>query len=113
MKPVVKVYIHSEDGEKFFGLGPLLLLRHTKKTGSLRQAAIDMNMAYTKATKLIKTAEQNFGFKLIESKTGGKNGGGSTITKQAEVLIEQYEKMCSEIDDFANKKFLDFCEQST
>ncbi len=105
MKALVKIYYCMNDGEKFFGYGPCLLLREVEKTGSLRKAAINMNMAYTKALKLIKTAESALEEKLIVSNTGGKNGGGSQITKQAEVLIEEYEKFKQDVDTYAKCRF--------
>ncbi len=105
MKALVKIYYCSNDGEKFFGYGPCLLLKQVQKTGSLRKAAINMNMAYTKALKLIKAAESNLGTKLIITSTGGKGGGGSEITKQAEVLIEQYEKFKCDVDAYTKCRF--------
>ncbi len=105
MKPLVKTYLCNSDSEKFFGFGPYLLLKETEKTGSLRKAATSMDMAYTKALKLIKTAEINLNFKLIETTTGGKGGGGSILTKEATELILNYEQFKREIDEYTQIRF--------
>ena len=49
MRPVIRVYLYDENGERFFGEGPLRLLHAVEETGSLRSAAQSMEMAYTKA----------------------------------------------------------------
>lgn len=91
MKEATKVYLLSDNGQKFFGEGPCRLLRAVEKTGSLRSAALSMNMAYTKAVKLIKQAETAMGYPLTERVTGGKNGGGSCLTPEGKELLQKYE----------------------
>jgi molybdate transport system regulatory protein len=90
MESVIKVYIYDGD-EKFFGEGPLKLLKGIDKLHSLRAAANEMGMAYTKAFRLIKTAEEHLGFALTQKHIGGTHGGGSTLTDQAREFIEKYE----------------------
>ena len=53
MRPVIRVYLYDENGERFFGEGPLRLLHAVEETGSLRSAALSMEMAYTKALHLL------------------------------------------------------------
>lgn len=91
MKPVTKIIFTDDNGIKFFGEGPLRLLRSVEKTGSLRAAAIEMEMAYSKASKLIKQAEKNLGFSLTTRSTGGKDGGGSVLTPEGKHWLQQYE----------------------
>ena len=40
MRAVTKIQFTDDDGNKFFGEGPLRLLRCVERTGSLRAAAI-------------------------------------------------------------------------
>lgn len=49
-----------------------------------------MNMAYSKAWKMLKGAEKEWGFALTDREAGGKDGGGSRLTPQAKGLIEAY-----------------------
>ena len=91
MKPVTKILFTDDNGIKFFGEGPCRLLRYVEKTGSLRAAAMEMEMAYSKASKILKQAENNLGFPLTTRSAGGKDGGGSTLTPQGKQLLRQYE----------------------
>ena len=91
MKPVTKILFTDDNGIKFFGEGPLRLLRSVEKTGSLRAAAMEMEMAYSKASKLLKQAEANLGFALTTRSTGGKDGGGSVLTPEGKRWLRQYE----------------------
>lgn len=91
MKPVTKIQLFDEEGEKFFGEGPCRLLQLVEKTGSLRCAASSMEMAYSKALKLIKQAEEALGFPLTQRSVGGKDGGGSTLTPEGRAFLRQYE----------------------
>lgn len=91
MKAVTKIVFTDDNGIKFFGEGPCQLLRGVEKTGSLRAAAMEMNMAYSKATKLMKQAESSLGFPLTTRCTGGKDGGGSVLTIEGAQWLRQYE----------------------
>ena len=91
MKPVTKITFTDDNGIKFFGEGPLCLLRCVEKTGSLRAAAMEMGMAYSKANKILKQAETTLGFQLTARSTGGKDGGGSVLTPEGKQWLQQYE----------------------
>lgn len=102
-KSVLTVRIFN-DG-KCFGPGVAELLRRVESEKSLRAAAISMAMAYSKAWTVIKTAESKLGFKLLVSTTGGKNGGGATLSPEASKLLAAYEEYCSAIRTFADNEF--------
>ena len=91
MKVQTKIIFLDENNNKFFGEGPARLLRAIEEYGSLRTAALSMNMAYTKALKILKNAEITLGFPLTERTTGGKTGGGSKLTPEGKELLIRYE----------------------
>ena len=91
MRAVKKIKFTDDAGNKIFGEGPLRLLRSVERTGSLRAAAIEMEMAYSKAIRLLKQAEANLGFSLTQRSTGGKDGGGSVLTPEGQRWLRQYE----------------------
>ena len=91
MKPVTKIQLFDENGEKFFGEGPCRLLEQVEQTGSLRCAAASMEMAYSKALKLVKQAEEALGFPLTQRSVGGRDGGGSTLTPEGREFLHKYE----------------------
>ena len=62
MEARTKIIFVDENGDKFFGEGPYQLLLGVERTGSLRCAAMEMGMAYSKAMKLVRHAEAALGF---------------------------------------------------
>ena len=102
-KPVVSLRIFGED--KCFGPGVAQLLRRVEEKSSLRAAAISMGMAYSKAWTIIKTAEKELGFDLLVSTTGGKNGGGASLSQQALSLLAAYEQYCIDVRKYAQEEF--------
>lgn len=91
MKAVTKITFTDDNGIKFFGEGPCRLLRCVEKNGSLRAAAMEMEMAYSKASKILKQAEEKLGFSLTTRTAGGKDGGGSVLTPEGRQLLLRYE----------------------
>jgi len=108
MKAVTKITFFDDQQEKFFGEGPCRLLHLVEETGSLRSAANSIGMAYTKALKLIKTAEKTLGFPLTERTTGGKDGGGSTLTPEGKEWLSRYEAYRDACVQANSKLYLDF-----
>ena len=76
--------------DKFFGPGVVQLLHTVDETASLRTAAAQMKMAYSKAWKMISRAEKNLGYALLITKTGGKHGGGAQLTLEAKALLTKF-----------------------
>ena len=99
----VKVQIYRE--EKCFGPGPMQLLRGIERTGSLKQAAEGMGMAYSKAWNMVKRLEQEWGFPLLERSTGGAKGGGSLLTAEGQNLLLRYSRMLKEVETAADAAF--------
>ena len=91
MKAITKITLYDDQGNKFFGEGPARLLRAIEEHGSLRAAANSMDMAYTKALKILSNAESALGFSLTTRAAGGKAGGGSYLTPEGKEWLERYE----------------------
>jgi len=89
----------------FFGPGVVTLLEFTKELESLNAAAGKMNLSYSKANRMIKDAEEALGFKLLDRKIGGANGGGSTLTLECIGFLEQYFVFEKEINTFSKEIF--------
>ncbi len=84
-------------GEKCFGPGVARLLRLVGELHSLRAAAASMGMAYSKAWRITRECEQALGFPLLISITGGKNGGGATLTPEALDMLRRYDAFLSDL----------------
>ena len=106
LKCVVTVRIYGQC--KCFGPGVAELLEHVDASHSLRQATLRMNMAYSKAWRMLKTAEENLGFSLLCSTTGGLGGGGATLTEAGRRLLTSYRALESAVSAYADEAFLEF-----
>jgi len=94
----------KKDGKKVFGEGPRAILKQVEEQGSLRQAAINLNMSYSKAWGTIKMLEENLGFRIIEKSIGGFKGGGSLLTPEGKYLLSSFEKLDKEVEEFLKDK---------
>jgi molybdate transport system regulatory protein len=108
MKVVTKLTFLDEEGEKFFGEGPAELLHRIEEKGSLRAASRSMNMAYTKALKMMKKAEETLGYALTERSVGGKDGGGSVLTKNGKEWLIRYETYRDACMEANRRLYLEF-----
>ena len=111
MDVITRITFLDENGEKFFGEGPARLLHGVEEKGSLRAAALSMEMAYTKALNMIKHAEKTLGFPLVIRTTGGKSGGGSYLTREGKEWLETYESYRSACLQANSKLYLEFFPQ--
>ena len=103
LRPVLSVRIFAE--EKCFGPGIAALLTRVREQHSLRAAAMSMGMAYSTAWTILKASEAGLGFKLLYSTTGGKHGGGATLTPEAESLLAAYESYCAALKVYGAELF--------
>jgi molybdate transport system regulatory protein len=69
-----------------------------ESTGSLRKAASDMGMAYSKAWLIVRRAESHLGFELLERQAGGRGGGGSVVSAQGKWLVRAFGELMADAD---------------
>ena len=103
LHPVLSIRLFRE--EKCFGVGIAQLLRGVQIHHSLRAAAMEMGMAYSKAWTIMRHCESQLGFPLLHSTTGGRHGGGTSLTPEAERLLETYERYCEKLRQAAETLF--------
>ena len=101
----VTLRLYSDDDQRCFGPGIATLLERVREHRSLRAGAASMEMAYSKAWRIIRTAEGVFGCKLLSSTIGGPHGGGAVLTPEAEQLLAAYESYCADVTAYAQGKF--------
>lgn len=87
------------EGVRFFGPGPARLLRLVAETHSLHKAAGVMKMSYTKAWHIVNDIEKALGKPVLVRTRGGRDGGGSTLTKDGEALLRAYDGFVQAIED--------------
>lgn len=90
---------------KCFGPGLATLLTLVRERHSLRAAAAEMGMAYSKAWRILRDSEQALGFPLLDSTTGGKHGGGAALTDEGAAILADYERFCRELKSQGDELF--------
>jgi molybdate transport system regulatory protein len=84
-----------------FGKGIATLLRGVEQCGSLNASAKKIRMAYSKAWRIVKETEAEFGFNLID-----RNGArGSELTSEGKKLLDAYEELEKLGGDYLSEKF--------
>ena len=101
----VNLSVRLFSDRKCFGPGVAMLLHRVEELRSLRAAAMSMEMAYSKAWKIIRMSEEGLGFRLLDSTTGGKNGGGAVLTERARKMLAAYDDYCAELRAWATQRF--------
>lgn len=99
------IRLYTDDNRRCFGPGIATLLERVREHRSLRSAAASMEMAYSKAWRIIRTAEEVFGCKMLRSTTGGRNGGGAVLTPEAERLLAAYRQYQAGVERYAQAQF--------
>lgn len=106
MKMEIKSKLWIEvDGKPVFGRGRRFLLEAIDKYGSINQAAKNINISYRKAWGYVEAMEDRLGFRLIERRTGGRNGGGATLTADAREFLTKYEALEKGIREIVDNRF--------
>ncbi len=102
--------ICDENGQRFMGPGPYTLLRGVERYGSIRKAALNLNMSYAKAHRVLSTLEKELGIKLMKKFIGGHDHGGAELTEGAFLLLRHYEAMVEKINEAAQGPWHDFLQ---
>lgn len=105
LRLTVTLRLLDREGQRRFGPGVAALLEEVREKRSLRAAAGAMGMAYSKAWRIVRSAEEAFGYKLLDSTIGGRNGGGAALTEEAEALLSAYRALRDEVGAYAQKRF--------
>lgn len=103
----VKLYLESDKG-KFMGIGVLWLLEKVKACGSLRSAASELGISYSKAFRMVQNLETELGVEVLERKRGGMQRSGASLTKFGEDFICLYDTFQRECKVLLDKPFYDF-----
>lgn len=105
LRLAVTLRLLDGEGQRRFGPGVAALLTQVREKRSLRAAAGSMGMAYSKAWRIVRAAEEALGRKLLRSTVGGRNGGGAELTEEAEALLAAYQALRDEVSDYAQRRF--------
>lgn len=88
------------------GPGKIDLLRQVGETRSIAAAARALGVPYKRAWLLIDSLNQGFGRPVVETATGGKGGGGASLTTLGQQLVERYDALETSLNANAGKELL-------
>jgi len=106
----VKIYLENED-DKFMGIGVLWLLQKIAECGSLRAAALNLGISYSKAFKMIENLEKALGHEVLSRKRGGATRAGASITPYGLAFINLYDDFQRECKEMLTAPFEEFCKK--
>ena len=108
LRPVLHMQLEQERG--FFSERVKLLLFLIADTHNMRTSCQYSGIAGSKAWDMINKLEQNLGYQVVERRRGGKTGGGTVLTSQAEEFLFAYqsfeEYICKIAQEEYQKRFI-------
>ncbi len=96
-------FLLTKNGKNFLGPGKIELLHMIEKTGSMNAAAKEMKMSYKAAWERMNSMNLLADEPILERQTGGKGGGGTTLTSYGKELIKTYERLDELHRQFINR----------
>ena len=85
----IRLHLHLEPSHSL-GPGKARLLELVRDLGSISAAAREMDMAYRHAWVLIDDLNRCFGGAVVETRKGGRSGGGARLTPLGEEVVRRF-----------------------
>ena len=101
--PSLSVRIDIDAGARI-GPGKIELLETIHQSGSISAAGRAMEMSYKRAWDLVDEINRICRQAAVERQTGGKNGGGATLTRFGATLVARYRKIEKDATSAARKE---------
>ena len=98
-----KFWIENK-GEVVVGSGKATLLLAVSRLGSIQRAAGEFGMSYRHAWGAIRRIEQRAGFKIVETKLGGRDRGAQ-LTPQGKAFIKATDALFRDLQMIVEKRF--------
>jgi len=92
------------DSDERIGPGKIQLLEQIRDCGSISAAGRAMDMSYKRAWDLVDEINRICRQAAVERQTGGKNGGGATLTPFGASLVARYRKIERDATSAARKE---------
>jgi molybdate transport system regulatory protein len=97
------IWVEGAEGT-FLGMGRVALLEGIRDTGSITGAAKRLKMSYRRAWELVESMNRQSAEPLIKASTGGKGGGGASLTEAGEKAIAAFKRMDEAFATFREKE---------
>ena len=103
MEIKAKFWIENK-GEVVLGGGKTALLLAVDRLGSIQRAADEFGMSYRHAWGTIKKIERRAGFKIVDTRLGGRDGGAQ-LTPRGKAFIEKADSFLKDLERVVKKRF--------
>jgi molybdate transport system regulatory protein len=103
MEIKTKFWIENK-GEVVLGGGKTALLLAVDRLGSIQRAAEEFGMSYRHAWGTIKKIEKRAGFKIVDTKLGGKDRG-TRLTPKGKEFIRRADSLLKTLQAVVEKRF--------
>ena len=103
MQIKVKFWIENK-GEVVLGGGKAALLLAVDRLGSIQRAAEEFGMSYRHAWGAIRKIEQRAGFKIIDTRLGGKDAGAQ-LTPKGKEFIGEVDSLLKDLQATVERRF--------
>ncbi len=81
------------------------ILEGIERTGSLAKAAEELKVPYRTAWQRLKESEEILGLRLVQTQSGGADGGGSALTPLARDLLSRYRELSRGLGALVDGRF--------
>lgn len=81
------------------------LLRAIEETGSLSGAALRMDVPYRTAWYKLKEIETQLGVRLVQTHSGGSDGGGSSLTPEGREILRRFRRVYRDVEGIVRRRF--------
>ena len=102
--PRSKVWL-ERDGEVVLSEWRVELLAAIDETGSLVRAAEKLEVPYRTAWYKLREAEERLGLSLVETQSGGADGGGSRLTPVGRELVARFRRVAAGVAELVDRRF--------
>jgi molybdate transport system regulatory protein len=103
MEIKAKFWIEN-NGEVVLGGGKAALLLTVDRLGSIQRAAEEFGMSYRHAWGAIRKVEQRAGFKILDTRLGGKDRGAQ-LTPKGKEFIGKVDSFLQNLQAIVEKRF--------
>jgi molybdate transport system regulatory protein len=102
LRPRIKVWMQCQNG---FGFGSrfVAILEAVDRTGSIKNAAVEVGWSYRHVWSRIKKAEAALSCTLVTTKLGGQRKDRSELTPDARQIVSRFHELRKRLLDLASR----------
>ncbi len=101
----LKVWIENERGTVLVSEWRVALLEAVEETGAMARAAEAVGVPYRTAWQRLREMEAALGVTLVETASGGSEGGGSRLSADGRDLVQRFRRVTAGLPETAQERY--------